>query len=343
MDEFASTLVAYLRKNAGVNDVNIICLSQIDTVQINERDICISLLEMERELLPTMTPQAMDQLRVVTDIATDLLWITGANMLGNDPNPNLTLSNGLSRALMLEQPTLRWSILDVGPAQKQLIDHDSVNIACGNVLKALVSRYEKDDCEFISVNGLLHISRYSPDFGVNSLFRRRLEPQTAKLERQTLAEINPARLTIGRPGVTDTMHFQQLCAPGGNDAPSAGYVDIEVKAVSLNAKDVYAMSGRVETRNNTTAFDFSGVVTAIGPETTTHNEHSLKLGDRVVAYAPFHIGTTARVPVGCVHQLLDHEEFTVVPTLLVVYVSVENKLSPPPPQPPNSSGTEEKL
>lgn len=243
-------------------------------------------------------------------------------MLGNDPDPNLTLSNGLSRALMLEESTLRWSVLDIGSIQKQLVDQVKVNNVCGNILKALVARYEKDDCEFISVNSLLHVSRYSPDFKVNSLFRQRLDPQTVKVEKQTLAEINPAWLTIGRPGMTDTIYFQQLCEPGGNQAPPVSYVDIEVKAVSLNAKDVYAMNGRVETRENTTGFDFSGIVTAIGPEINKDREQSpLKVGDRVVASAPFHIGTTARVPASCVHQLLDHEQFTVVPTLLLAYAT----------------------
>lgn len=257
----------------------------------------------------------MDRLRVITDKPTDLVWVTGANMLGDDPNPNLTLSNGLSRALMLEQPTLRWSVLDAG---KRLSDPSSADKLSEDIVKVLVARYEKDDCEFISTNGLLYISRYSPDFQINSLFRRRMQPQAVQMEKKTLAEANPARLTISRPGVTDTMHFQQLREPGGDEEPAAGYVDIEVKSVSLNAKDVYAMSGRVETRNKTTAFDFSGVVTAIGAGPASSR---LKVGDRVVAYAPFHIGTTARVPAGCVHPLLDHEDFNVVPTLLVAYAT----------------------
>jgi NADPH:quinone reductase-like Zn-dependent oxidoreductase len=76
------------------------------------------------------------------------------------------------------------------------------------------------------------------------------------------------------------MHFQQLYEPG-DDAPlAAGYVDIEVKAVSLNAKDVYAMNGHVEARSKTTAFDFSGVVTATGGFGS-----DLKMGDRVITYA----------------------------------------------------------
>lgn len=316
--EFANKLAAYLQTKAGVAKVSIVGLDKFDTVQIKEDDICISLLETEDEFLATMNPQAMDRLRAMTDVVSDLLWVTGANMLSNDPNPNLTLSSGLSRAVMLEQPRLRWSVLDVGPAfaQKQQWDAVKVDQVCGNILSGLVSFYEQDDCEFISVDGLVHVSRYGPDAHVNSLFRRRLDPQTVKADTQTLAEANPARLTIGRPGVTDTMYFQQTCEPGDDTPPAAGFVDIEVKAVSLNAKDVYAMSGRVETRNKTTAFDFSGVVTAVGSGNT-----ELKVGNRVVAYAPFHIGTTARVPVGCVHPLLDHEEFTVVPTLLVVYAT----------------------
>ncbi|KAJ8130208.1 hypothetical protein O1611_g3422 [Lasiodiplodia mahajangana] len=315
--DFSTALAAYLGKAVGMPDVKVIGLEQIDTTKLNAEDICISLIELEREFLPTISPQAMDRLRVITDTVTDLLWLTGANMLGKDPNPDLTLSNGLSRALMLEQPTTRWSVLDVGDAQAQLRDPASVEIVAGHIIRALVTRYEKDDCEFILSNGLVHISRFSPDVGLNSLLRRRLDSTTTKVEKQTLAEANPARLTIGQPGVTDSMYFQQLCEPGDDAPPAAGYVDIEVKAVSLNAKDVYAMNGRVETRNKTTAFDFSGIVTAVAAD----SDGNLKVGDRIVAYAPFHIATTARVPVGCVHRLLDHEEFTVMPTLMVVYAT----------------------
>jgi NADPH:quinone reductase-like Zn-dependent oxidoreductase len=329
-------LAAFLQKKAGVAQARVLGLHQVKDVQINESDICISLVEAEREFLATLSPEAMDDLRAVTNTITDLLWVTGANMLGEVPDPNLTLSNGLSRAVMLEQPTLRWSVLDIGSAMKQLQLADPVHAknVCGNMVKALVARYERDDCEFISVNSLLHVSRYGPDSRVNSLFRQRLEPQTSKAnkaEKQTLAAISPARLSIGRPGVTDTMYFQQRCEQV--QAPPAGYVDIEVKAVSLNAKDVYAMSGRVETRDTTTGFDFSGVVTAVGleagPETNQTNQTGIagpnkfrvQVGDRVVAYAPFHIGTTARVPAGCVHPLLAHEQFTVVPTLLLAYAT----------------------
>ncbi|KAI1470380.1 polyketide synthase [Daldinia caldariorum] len=306
--EFAKTLGTYLQQKAGVSQINIIGLHQIDSVQIAETDICISLLEIEGEFLATMSSDNMNRLRVMTNTATDLLWFTGAGMLGSALDPNLTLSSGLSRALMLEQPTLRYSVLDVGPLQQ--LDFTT---ACENALKALVAKHDKDDCEFVEKDGLLHISRYGPDFRVNSFFRRRLGHQKEK-QLQTLAEAKPARLSIDRIGMMDTLYFQQMSEPGQGEMPPPGYVDIEVKAVSLNAKDVYAMSGRVDTRDKTTAFDFSGMVTAIGD-----NVHHVKAGDRVVAYAPHHLGTSVRVPAGSVHKMLDSEEFTVVPTLLLVY------------------------
>jgi hypothetical protein len=58
----------------------------------------------------------MDLQRSLTGVVRELLWITGANILGSQPEPNLMLLGGLSHALMLEQPTLRCPVMDVGPA-----------------------------------------------------------------------------------------------------------------------------------------------------------------------------------------------------------------------------------
>ncbi|KAH7305418.1 acyl transferase/acyl hydrolase/lysophospholipase [Stachybotrys elegans] len=45
---------------------------------------------------------------------------------------------------------------------------------------------------------------------------------------------------------------------------TAGFVDVEMKAVSLNAKDIYITSGQIKTLNTTSALEFSGIVTAVG-------------------------------------------------------------------------------
>lgn len=305
--DFAATLATHFEKSIGVAQTSIIPIEQLDSLEVAQTDITISLLELEREFLPTISVEDTTRLKAITDTVTDLLWVTGGNMLGDAPQPNLTLSNGLSRALMLEQPALRYTVLDVGPVSQLGL---KAQAASEQAVGALAAAYNGDDCEFIDNKGLLHVSRYSPDHDINGLFRRRIETQA--LEKQPLGTAHPARLAISRAGAADTIHFQQLSEE--ITAPPAGFVDIDVKAVSLNAKDVYALLGRADSRDKTTAFDFSGIVTAIGSGVKDVN-----VGDRAVAYAPHQLGTAVRVPAGSVHKLLDTEEFTVVPTLLLAY------------------------
>ncbi|KAJ8124668.1 hypothetical protein O1611_g8972 [Lasiodiplodia mahajangana] len=142
------SLIAYLEKSAGARSVRDVSLADIPKAAITPKTVCISLLEMEREFLATVSPQDMDLLRKVTDVTTNLLWLTGADMLRN-PNPDLTLSSGLSRALMLEQPSLRWSILDVGSIENLGGDFE---VTCQNVIKALTVYDHMDDKEFIQAS-----------------------------------------------------------------------------------------------------------------------------------------------------------------------------------------------
>lgn len=308
-------LAADLKEKAGVTNAAVITVDQLDNTTLTPSTICVSLLETETEFLATISDEDAKRLRIMTDNATDLLWITSGNMLGAKPDPNVTLSNGLSRALMLEQPTLRYTVLDLGP----LAETDAAS-AGEKALKSLVAAYDKDDTEFIDKDGLLHISRYAPDYGVNGQFRRRLRLNGERTVLTKLSDVPPARLAIARPGALDTLHFQQLPAndtslPGSAAIP-AGFVDIKVKAVGLNAKDVYAINGRVDTKNQTTAFDFSGIVTAVG-EGVTH----LKVGDRAVACAPHHLGNAVRVRAGAALKLQDSEKFGEVDPLLLVYAT----------------------
>ncbi|KAH7323187.1 polyketide synthase [Stachybotrys elegans] len=319
VEAFAAQLATYLSEKVGVSEASIIDVDQLGAGVVPEKDtICVSLLETEHEFLATMSPEDMDRLRAMTDNVTDLIWLTGADMEGAKPDANLTLANGLSRALMLEQPALRYTLLDVGPAETGLAGSKAL-AAYANVVQVLVTKYDKDDCEFIDTNGVLRVSRYTPDVGVNTLFRRRMglesEAESQK-HKEALEAIGPARLTIGRAGIVDTLHFEQLSGPEHAGATPAYHVDIQVKAVSLNARDVQAMTGGADPRDKTTwtAFDFAGVVTAIGVGVS-----HLKVGDRAVVCAPHSFGTTARVSASSVHALSAKEDFTVVPTLLSAY------------------------
>ena len=149
---------------------------------------------------------------------------------------------------------------------------------------------------------------------MNSLITCRLETRPSSdghLWQSRLKDATPARLSVGRVGQLSSLYFQELCEPA-ND-PQGGYVDIDVRAVSINAKDVYTMFGRVETQENSLALEFSGVVKTAG-----RNVY-LQPGDRVVALAPNHWNTTERVSASAVHKIQPDEDFAVMCTLPVVY------------------------
>ncbi|KAI0470598.1 putative polyketide synthase [Xylariaceae sp. FL0804] len=310
IEKLSSSLSSYLKIAGGVTSVKTVLLSDLCSVPLTKNTLCISLLEIEREILASLSSTEMDLLRHVTDTVTDLLWITGTNALGCS-NPHLTMSSGLSRALMLEQPYLRFTILDIGESYSRESHglEQNVQLICENATSALLPLHEMDDKEFVQSDGLLWVSRFYPDNGLNSLFRNSLGSKT---RHDTLDSSISAELTIGKVGVLDTLHFQRLPEPATELRP--GFVEIQTKAVGLNAKDVYTLAGKAELRYGTTAHEFSGVVTAIGPDV-----QDLQVGDRVVAMLPTYFTTTGRVPAWTVERLLPDEDFATMSAILVAY------------------------
>ncbi|KAI3317926.1 polyketide synthase [Xylariaceae sp. AK1471] len=312
--EFALYLSAQLQKWRAAARVEIISINNLPKASVFKKAVCISLLELESAYLATMGQPELDALRHITNGVSTLLWVTGAGMLGGDDktNPDLTLSAGLSRALMLEQPALRFAVIDIG--SEPLHRPNVHQTTCRNIISTLFPvNDECDDHEYIQLHGIVHVSRFKPDRHVNTLFEHRLRSGYPTNE-STLSHAKPARLSIGKVGVTDTIHFQQLCEL--TTTPSAGFVDIEVQVVSLNAKDVYALNGRIETRMGATAMEFGGVVISTGPDVP---ETHLKPGDRVVAILPNHFTTTVRAPVWAVHRVRSDEDLCLVSGMLVAY------------------------
>ncbi|EED21266.1 polyketide synthase, putative [Talaromyces stipitatus ATCC 10500] len=307
IDSLEDSIAANLY-SMGASQLKSISLGDIGEVEFNEQVVVVSLLELEHEFLATVSSDDMDRFRKITDNVTKLLWLTGANML-SAPNPDLTLASGLSRALMLEQPALRYIILDIGA---DITNPELVTAICDNVSAALTFRYATDDSEFIQKGGMLYTSRFIPDVELNSLFRQRMG--TEDMKSIPFKDLGLAKLSVGQVGMTDTIHFQQISER--QSSPPAGFVDVDLRSVGLNAKDVYAINGRADTRDCTLALDFGGVIKATGPDVS-----HLKKGDRVVVFVPNHFKTTERVRVETVHKLLPDEDINVLPTLLVVNVT----------------------
>ncbi|KAK8119741.1 polyketide synthase [Apiospora kogelbergensis] len=317
--KLADALSSHIRASIACN-INIIALKELSDTLITGETICVSLLETEREFLATMSQEDMKFLRVLTSTVKDLFWITGAKMLG-DPDPNLTLASGLARSLMMERPSLNFTILDIGSISLALERPELTHLACDGLMRIMTGKGHRsiEDKEFIQHNGVLYISRLGSDAAANNCFRRRLGLDEG-LQMSRLADVPFAELSIDRPGAMDTIYFSQ---------ENEGFIDVAVQAVSLNAKDVYTLSGRAETRRATKSLEFAGVVVAAGPpspakydgtaDKTAASADILRPGDRVLVCAPSRFALTERVPVWQAHRLLPGEDSTIMASLPVAW------------------------
>ena len=105
--------------------------SEVSKNSVPSGTIVLSLVESEDPLLAVTNGEQMDRVKIMTDNASIILWVTAGDLLGGK-SPNFALVQGLSRALMMEQPSLRFLTFDVDNIQRRT-DRTAENIV--SVLK----------------------------------------------------------------------------------------------------------------------------------------------------------------------------------------------------------------
>ncbi|KFA72420.1 hypothetical protein S40288_08039 [Stachybotrys chartarum IBT 40288] len=296
--QFASSLQQ--KTEAQVTTIN---LHAIEEGTIPSGSTVFSLVELLRPVLSKATNEEAARIRLITNNASRLNWVTSGNLLDGS-RPDFGLAAGMSRALMMEQPSLRFMIYDI----------DDITIEKERTFENLAHLLSVDgdagDYEYMQRHGVVHISRFVPDSYLNTDFRQKVGNQ---LLDASFCEMKPAQLSIEKPGNFDTIHYKQLSLPLGI-APD--HIQVSIKTYGLNAKDYYVFGGKITTQNGTTSVEFCGIVERVGSEVSR-----FKPGDRVVALAPSHFGTTEIVPEWACYKLLDNESFDCMCTLPVVFAT----------------------
>ncbi|RYO93374.1 hypothetical protein DL762_001073 [Monosporascus cannonballus] len=277
-------------------------LEDVKAGSVSPGAIVVSFLELEEPLLATSTDAEMRAVKEITDNASALVWITGGGLLTGSA-PTRGLASGLSRAVMVEQPALKFVTFDVDDI------HTKVELTSRNIINTLLrSSIGGEDREFVQKDGVVHISRYAPDDGLNELFGQK---QGLQARRMTLEEANNVQLAIGVDGQLDSLFFKQIPA---SQALGPDDVEVEVRAVGLNAKDYFAVMGRVDTRDATCTLEHCGIVRRTGSSV-----EALRAGDRVVVMAPGKFKAFEVVPSWACQKLGAAEDMNVMSTLPLVY------------------------
>ncbi|KAM0335103.1 hypothetical protein ACHAQA_000138 [Verticillium albo-atrum] len=299
---FVLGLVSSLQKKTKAQ-VTILNFKDVNENTIPTGSTIYSLVELCRPVFAQATDDETLRLRIIMKNATQLNWVTSGNLL-QGARPDFGLAAGMSRALIMEQPSLRFNLYDI----------DDISVYQERTFKNLSSLLKINgdlgDYEYIQSQGVVHVSRFIPDEQLNTGFRQRIGNQLLEMP---LSEAKPVQLFIEKPGNLETLCYKQITQPL-DIAPD--HVQVSVKTYGLNANDYHVFSGKVSTQDDTSSIEFCGVVERVGSEVSR-----IKTGDRVVVLAPSHFGTTETVPQWACHKLLDEEPFDRMCTLPLVFAT----------------------
>ncbi|KAI1433783.1 ketoacyl-synt-domain-containing protein [Xylaria sp. CBS 124048] len=295
---FNKALASQLSHATG-SEVSRVPLGQITRELLSAYTTVITTIELEEPVLSRVAEDEWSLVKTLTDHNGNLIWVTGGRLL-QGTRPEMGIVYGLSRALMLEQPSLRFFVVDVDAEGVPA----SVESSAQQVVEVLRQAVEdaEPDFEFVQEAGMLHVSRFEPEEVMNQVFR---EKQGAMKTELPLSEAQPVRLDIEKPGFVNSIFFRRENVD--TEAPLADtYVEVEVKAVGLGERDLQAISGNATDSNEATCTSqYSAVVKRVGPAV-----RSFAAGDRVVVMAPGHFATSERVPEWACHKLNADEDFT---------------------------------
>lgn len=174
----------------------------------------ILLPELEQPLLDHISEPDFESLRKLVLQCKHILWITCGN------SPFIRIIDGFARSITSEIADSRFQVLNLSGEQ---------GMECGPSLAARICSRETKDKEFREVDGALQTNRIFKSLDGNDRLASHLEDSTriASLNDQK----RPLRLTVGRPGLLETLHFI------ANDRVSSALADedveVEVKAAGL--------------------------------------------------------------------------------------------------------------
>ena len=251
-------------------DCEICTFDEAASETTRENIVFIYLQELERPFISTLSAESYSALQQLLVSSKGVLWVSAGGGVSSK-KPEYQIVDGLSRALRNENPERRFATLALDVAGS-LTEQQLQSIH--QIFKA--TRFGSDSVDYepehIEIDGMLNVSRAVQASQLSQdLYVRSLQQQS---NVQTISESPPLKLTIGSPGLLDTLHFiedKSCMEPFESDD-----VEIQVRAIGMNFQDCLIALGRVPGM----AFgkECAGVVTRAGEDS------GVSPGDRVLMY-----------------------------------------------------------
>ncbi|KAI1374835.1 hypothetical protein F4677DRAFT_425067 [Hypoxylon crocopeplum] len=245
---------------------------------IGEADVVISLLEAHEPLLPDLSPERFECLKVLVMVTRKrLLWLTAtfSSVAGpcHEKPPYHATMEGLFRSVRSEAAEKQIVTLTVGPGKAP--DTDSIGAYIGYLATVFRASFESlcPEVEYTVHQGRILTGRL---YREKALERWLTHPADGGAPTSVTApwrQQPPVRLAIDTPGLLDTLYFSEDSAPPDELAPEE--VEIEARAWGVAFRDVFVALGRLG--DNDFGIDCAGVVTRVG----SAGSDTIQPGDRV--------------------------------------------------------------
>lgn len=273
----------------------------------------LCLVEWEQPILAELTDENWDTLRKAIHASAGTLWITGGAAM-ECTHPMHSLMVGLSRAIRNEDAGTILATLDIAPPEAFTNSQD-LSKAADSVLRVALehSRVEssRQDHEFAARGETIYVPRVERVQAIDSSLRT----YEAKGEPERVSFTGcgrPLKLTIQTPGLLDT--FRWVEDELYYEALQDDWIEIEVKAVGLNFKDILVALGSLNERK--LGVDATGVVTRVGKAVT-----DLKPGDRVMTATCDAFATYVRFPAAGAIPVPDDMSFEDAASMPLIFLT----------------------
>ncbi|KAK6189534.1 hypothetical protein LQW54_013166 [Pestalotiopsis sp. IQ-011] len=226
--------------------------SEISGVKVDNHEVVVSLLEIDRPLLSILQEKEFCDLRNILCQAQDILWTTAVN----PESPAYALyscAKGFLRSLRseaIEKHIVILAIETTNPAEDSGEYFEYIQKSLGTSFEGERVR----DNEFIVRDGVFHTERLAQEYELEHTMQSAGELQ---VRSEPWSAGSPVKLDIPVPGLLDTIQFIEDTDRA--DILSSFDVEIEAKAWPLSFRDIFIALGRLE--GEEPGFECAGVVT----------------------------------------------------------------------------------
>jgi NADPH:quinone reductase-like Zn-dependent oxidoreductase len=314
--KYQQRLASVLKTQSLGGNCQVLSLEKVAAIPIPELPSLIFLSELERPLLANLTERNFQNIQSILSSAKEVLWVTDGG--GTLQSANSGMSTGLARVLSTERGSLSIVTLHLESSQDCLeteLAHHASTIASVFSKSFQTPDIQSFESEYTEGDGVIRIPRVIEDNSLDNQVAKYCAP--SQLESIQWAKAPPLKLSIGAPGLLDTLQFIEDDTYAIPMGPTE--VEIQVKAVGVNFRDCLLALGRLDT--GVFGCECSGMVSRVGAECT-----SFKPGDRVtVAYLNTY-QTFVRAPQECVAPMPEFMSFVEAASVPTTFVTVYHGL-----------------